>query len=595
MTDEGAKAPSPRLLAARLGIGLAQGFALYAVDHWSKELPAVWLGTLMALAVLTPVVALGSLGVLRRRALLAWLAAALLISAGLGGYAAFVAGSRVAGHYDDYIPAILFTGAALFILHHLIVPADAERRWRASYERYFDEGWKDAVRLAFAGLFVGALWLLLHLGASLFELIGLKFLRTLIQKPWFAFPASATFFALAVHLTDVRTGLIQGARTLLLTLLSWLLTVITVIAVGFLAALPFTGLKALSAAGSASGTMLAVCAALVILINASYLEGERKGYPPSVLRWFVRAASLALPPLVAIAIYGLAVRIGQYGLSPQRIRVAACLLVAACYAVGYAWAAIMRGPWMKRLEGTNWLTAQVAVATLLLLLSPIVDPVRISVNDQVARLDAGRTSAEKFDYRFLRFQAGRWGTEALKSLAGRTQGDRAPAIAKLAQDALTSKNRWDAPPTSVARRTGAIHAVGAPLPEGFLSQAWDRTEDPAVDCLDPRGDCQAVIADIDGVPGPDVIVLGPGRSRVFGFRANRWVEVGSLSGVRCSGDTEAIGRGDYRISPPVMRSGLDVNGRRFLFEEARKCPAKAGKSAAVDDDVTDVAIVKPVR
>jgi hypothetical protein len=341
--------------------------------------------------------------------------------------------------------------------------------------------------------------------------------------------------------------------------------------------------------------MLAVCAALVVLINASYLEGEREGYPPKVLRWFVRAASLALPPLVAIAIYGLAVRIGQYGLSPQRIRVGACLLVAACYAMGYAWAAVMRGAWMKRLEATNWLTAQVAVATLLLLLSPILDPVRISVNDQVARLDRGHTTADKFDYRFLRFDAGRWGTEALKSLASRTQGDRAPVIAKLARDALTSKNRWEAPATSVARRTSAIRVVGSPLPAGFLSQAWDPTEDPAVDCLGPRADCQAVVADIDGVPGPDVIVLGPSRYRVFGLRANRWAEVGSLSGNRCFGDNEAIARGDYRVSPPVMRFGLDVNGRRLVFQEPWKCPRKAAKSAGVEDDVTDVAIIRPVR
>ena len=147
-----------------------------------------------------------------------------------------------------------------------------------------------------------------------------------------------------------------------------------------------------------------------------------------------------------------------------------------------------------------------------------------------------------------------------------------------------------------------VDRYGMPGLPSILDAVADTWRDKRDDVVAQSKELTSAIAEIgraetkgEGKPGPDVIVLGPGRSRVFGFRANRWVEVGSLSGVRCSGDTEAIGRGDYRISPPVMRSGLDVNGRRFLFEEARKCPAKAGKSAAVDDDVTDVAIVKPVR
>lgn len=595
MLDEDARpAATSRALATRLCIGLAQGLALYAVYKWRKEMPYALFGALSTTAWLAPVVALGALGALRRRTFVIWGAAAVLITAGLGAYAAFVRPENDRG-FDAATAVIGFTAAALFILHHLIVPADVERRWRASYDRYFDEGWKDAVRLALAGLFVAALWLLLWLGASLFQLIGLDFLKKLIAKDWFAFPASTTFFALAVHLTDVRAGLVSGARTLLLTLLSWLLTVLTVIAVGFLAALPFTGLKALGAAGSASGTMLAVCAALIVLINATYQEGERDGYPPGVLRWFARIAALALPALVAVASYGLALRIGQHGLTPQRINVAACLLIAACYAGGYAWAAVTRGPWMKHLEATNWLTAQIVVATLLLLFSPIVDPARISVHDHIARLDAGRISPQKFDYRFLRFESGRWGAKALKSLAARKQGEHAPEIAQLAREALTLDNRWSAAAPTETQRTRSIHAVGSPLPQGFLSQTWE-ADDPAFDCLDPNQGCQAIVADIDGVPGADVIVVGPYRLRVFGFRNNRWAEVGSLSGALCPGDVEAIAHGNYQVAAPVAGSGLELKGRRLPFVTRSKCPADPTtvKSTAYEDDVTDVAIVRPV-
>ena len=82
----------------------------------------------------------------------------------------------------------------------------------ADYRRYFDAGWKDAVRLALSAAFVGALWAMLGLGAALFHLIDLQFFAKLITKHWFAFPVTATAFALAVHLTDARAGLVRGAR-----------------------------------------------------------------------------------------------------------------------------------------------------------------------------------------------------------------------------------------------------------------------------------------------------------------------------------------------------------------------------------------------
>ncbi|MBL7372883.1 DUF4153 domain-containing protein, partial [Escherichia coli] len=88
----------------------------------------------------------------------------------------------------------------------------------------------------------------------------------------------------AVQLTDVRDGLIRGVRTVALMLLSWLLLVITVLTAGFLAALPFTGLEPLWATRSATAMILAAAAALIILINTAYQDGEADNLPPRVLR-----------------------------------------------------------------------------------------------------------------------------------------------------------------------------------------------------------------------------------------------------------------------------------------------------------------------
>src|SRR5690606_3403235 len=142
--------------------------------------------------------------------------------------------------------------------------------------------------------FTGVFWIILFLGAALFRVIGLTFLEDLIRHDWFWIPVTCVVFALAVHLTDVRDGLIRGVRLVALMLLSWLLPVMTVLAFGFLAALPFTGLDGLWRTGSATALVLAATGALILLINAAYQDGEAENLPPLSLRWAVRIAAVLL-------------------------------------------------------------------------------------------------------------------------------------------------------------------------------------------------------------------------------------------------------------------------------------------------------------
>ena len=143
-------------------------------------------------------------------------------------------------------------------------------------------------------------------------------------------------------------------------------------------------------------------AALIVLLNAAYQDG---GSPNAHLRllhrWTGRATAPG-PPLTALAIWGLGQRIGEHGLTPSRIIAAACCLIAACYSLGYAFAALRPGRWLARLEPTNIATGVLVVAVIVALFSPIADPARISVDDQLARLENGASSPEKFDYQFLR-------------------------------------------------------------------------------------------------------------------------------------------------------------------------------------------------
>src|SRR5690606_21426708 len=157
-------------------------------------------------------------------------------------------------------------------------------------------------------------------------------------------------------------------------------------------------------------------------INTAYQDGRPDNLPPRVLQVAVRIAAVLITPLVILAFWGLALRIGQHGLTPDRIIALACAVVGLSYAFGYGVAALRpfwrRGSaWMAPLARANVWPAVLAVGLILALFSPLADPTRLSVADQVARLERGAVSPEKFDYRFLRFESGKAGLAGLTRLS----------------------------------------------------------------------------------------------------------------------------------------------------------------------------------
>jgi hypothetical protein len=513
-----------RLAAARIGIGLVQGLLLYLLWRsaasaealtWPASHPPMFAALALACAF-TPVMLLAGVGRLPLKGLALWGLIAAAVLALLGWHDA----AQQASDYfrPPYLrfPVVAFSAAALFIAHHLVVPAVASRRWIADFDDYFDTAWKAGVQLVLSLGFTGAFWLLLFLGAALFRIIGLRFLEDLIGEEWFSIPVTCLVFAIAVQLTDVRAGLIRGVRTVALMLLSWLLLVITVLVAGFLTALPFTGLDGLWKTGSATALVLSAAAALIILINTAYQDGREDNLPPVVLRVAVRVAAVLLTPLILIAIWGLSLRIGQHGLTPDRIIASACALVGVVYAAGYGWAALSpfwkKTAWMKPLERTNVAAAVLTVGVILALFSPLLDPARLSVGDQVARLKRGDVSAAAFDYGFLRFDAGKIGRAALAELAGSPNAE----VARRAKAAQTTRSRYDLDQTdeSIPARTPRIAAwpADAALPAGFVTPV--RPGDPRYGCQE-TGDCVATTRDLNGDGKVEILLADNYRIALF--------------------------------------------------------------------------------
>lgn len=564
---------------ARIGTGLTQGVALWALTEAAdnKVWPAtsgVLFGVLAAVVLFTPFVVLGGLADMRRRTLVIWTLAA---ATGLAALGAHDIDRRTAHETVDWISgqAMVFFAAALFIGHHLVSAADSDRKLIARFPTYFDQAWKHGVQLAMSAAFVGVFWLVLFLGGALFKLIGIAFVQDLIGKSWFAIPATTTMFAAAVQLTDVRHGLIRGIRTVALTLLSWLLPVLVFLTGAFMLALPFTGLEPLWKTRSAAAILLSAAAVMIVLINAAYQDGEPDTPTPFILRWAGRIGGLLLVPLVGVAAYALSLRIGQYGLTPDRIVAAAFALVGAIHAIGYAAAAVLPGPWLKRLEITNIVGAFASLGLLLALFSPLADPARLSVDSQMARIADGRLKPDKVDYRFLRFQSERYGVAALQALK-----KKGGEVGKRATEALawSEERQAQGPQAEAVNLTQAIKAwpAGAVLPADFLTMAADDKARLQSDCgtenVDINGGCNAILADVDGDGVNEVLVMQAGDAEVFAKGPVEWSKVGAFVPTGCAGYPDALREGRFRLVPSRPWRELEINGERVPMQEIyRNC------------------------
>ncbi|KQV55352.1 MULTISPECIES: DUF4153 domain-containing protein [unclassified Caulobacter] len=554
----------------RLAIGLIQGIALFLLQKadeskaWPATQPMLY-APLLVCALMVPLIPLAALSAMRRTSLIAWSLVAAVLAAILAVHAAWTGAAPDRLGAGPLSPPIFIAAAALlFIAHHLIQPADAARKPVAPYADYFDLAFTNLIRLFLSLAFTGAFWLLLVLAGALFKLIGIEAIQKLIGETAFAFPATGLMFAAAVHmavqLTEARAGLVRGVRTVGLTLLAWLSPLMVVIAAGFLATLPFTGLAPLWGTKAATALLLAAAAALIILVNAAYQDGVEP--PHAVPQWAARIAGLLLIPIVVLAAYALWLRIDQYGLTPDRVLATAYLVVAIGFTVGYAVAAVRPGPWMKPLEPTNLIMAAVSVLLLIALFTPIADPARLSVASQVKRLESGKVAPDKFDFQFLRFDSGRYGREGLDRL----EADRNAEVANRAREAIAHKER-----TYAQGKRGPdfdkmkVYPAGKTLPRDFREQDWNRSE-PASSCTIVGMQCPALVFDVDGDGVDEVLLVNGETMDVFKSGGGSWKKVAEAKaacGAAAFPDDKAAS--DVRLDAPTERRDLLVGDHRYVL------------------------------
>lgn len=457
---------------------------------------------------------------------------------------------------------------------------------RPPYADLFDFAWNNIITLKIAALFTGIFWGLLALWAALFKVIGIGIFDRVFYHVYFSLPVSAIVFALALYLGRANAQAVVTVRRIILAIFKGLLPLLAVIIVLFLAALPFMGLKPLWATGKASALMLTLQIFLVIFINAVFQDGSHAPPYPAWLRSALRVSLVLLPVYTLLCAYALYLRIEQHGWSTDRFWAVLLTLVIGLHVLGYAYAALRRGPvWMQGMAPVNIAIAALVVLLSILANSPLLDARRISVHSQVARLLESDVKAASFDYEYLRFDLGRTGKTALEGLSKLQGHPEAEIIRTRAVTALAKERKYGSPVDKVEtedqlRTHLVLYPEGTVFEAGFLRHFLSQKGDWRLrQCFIASQHCPVLALDInrDGQVEYLVFTTAGGfdhSAAVFTRRRQEWWQAGWLNrlstGVHEAQDKfeRNLAQGDFAVLPSPW-ADVRVGGFRHQFTEER--------------------------
>lgn len=333
-----------------------------------------------------------------------------------------------------------------------------------AYPAAHDHAWTNAVLWCLGWAFVGVTMLLSFLLAALFQLIGIELLSDLLQKEWFWRSLVGLAFGLGLALLREHSRIVSLLQNVAMLVLGVLAPVLAVGLGLFLLALPFTGLQPLWEATKSTTPILLGCSlGALLLVNAVIGNGGDDAPRNRVLRWAAMILALAIFPLAVIAAVATGLRIGQYGFTPERLWALTFVVLASVVAVAYL-VSIIRGRagWAEKVRPANLNLAMLTCGVALLLATPILSFNAISTRDQVGRLESGRVTPEKFDWRALAFDFGEPGRRELERL----KKSAISAIRTNAVEALAAKSRWEASDGEQAVREEALSKSLRILPAG---------------------------------------------------------------------------------------------------------------------------------
>lgn len=565
--------------ASLAAVGAAQGLSLWLlIEQWPEAhaARAAAAALLTFLAVSTLVFHFAWTGRDRGR-LIALAVATGALYAAVAGWVGWQVPVDPELHRGDEVRAFTWCAASLvtlYVLGPFLQIFQRTGRLHFPYEGLFLHGWNNFFIAVVGELFVSALWLVLVLWGALFDLVGIEFFEDLFSEEPFIYGVTGAAAGFGIALGRESERVIATLRGITLAVFRGLLPLVSFVALIFLATLPFTGLEVLWSTNHASQLLLTWVALTVLFLNAVYQDGSGRDPLPALLRRLVEAAFLAMTVYVGIAVYGLALRIAQYGLTPRRVWVGMIAVVLGGYALGYLIAVVRRGdPWLRAVRAVNLVVALIVVAIGLLAHTPVLDPFAWSARSQFDRIATGRVPAAEFDYGTLYFKLGKVGYEKFERLDSL---DTHPEIATIREQMARVRGfehyyAWEQARESEAGITRfELLAPGLAWPDGLREAVQQAAIDTVGSPCSDEYDCSGRPVEIDGSPPEEwIVLLGKeawGQASVFGVdEGGKWRKLGRLESDRPLIGTalaEALRAGSFEAVPP-LHDDLSIDGRRY--------------------------------
>ena len=430
---------------AMLVIAVVQGIMLFALyrafdtDYWPSKDP-LWSFPLWTLATAVPLLLLLSLergNIQRVSQLVAGSAAVLALLAIYTGWQA--------EPFDEFpVHSLSFAFCASITLacfKALMYLQQRANQVPLTYQVLFTNSWRNFLVTALSVIFVVIFWLILMLWGELFKVIEIDFFRDLFREDWFIFPVLGFAFGLGVIIFRNLTRVIDTITKLLHALIKLLLPLIVLVAVIFLATLPVVGLDVLWSTGSGTALLLWLLAIILFFTNAVYQDGrETNPYSPIIHR-LIFSGLCVMPIVSALSLYGLVLRLNQYGWSVERCWAFVVWSILTLLAIGYVVGIVKRrAEWTIDLARVNTAMGLVVLAIMILANSPVLDFRKISLNSQLNRVEAGKIELEEFDFWYTKRHLARPGYLAMEEMKQEIGGSD-PELLELIKNPV---HKWNA-------------------------------------------------------------------------------------------------------------------------------------------------------
>ena len=307
-----------------------------------------------------------------------------------------------------------------------------------TYRSLFRYSWRNFLVIALTAPLVWGVALILFLWGALFQAIGIDFFADLFARDWFLFPVLAVAFGLGVLIFRHLATVIDGITSLLEGLIRLLFPLIISVVAIFLAALPFTGLQPLWETGNGTALLMGMNIFALFFANAVYQPGRRPPYPAIVHR-LLFAGTCLLPIISMLALYGLYLRIAQYGWTVERCWALVICILLALFSAGYSLGIVRRrDDWPETLGRVNVIMGWVIVALMLLVNTPLLDFRSISLASQFARVERGEIEIYDFDFFYAREHLARPAWLRTQALLGEVE-DTDERLAELIREPRPSR------------------------------------------------------------------------------------------------------------------------------------------------------------